>query len=207
MKILVVSDQVNDLIYSPGIKERFGDVDLVLSCGDLPYSYLEFIIDALNVPLLYVRGNHAVKIEYSSRGDRTSPWGAIDLHRTSTKVSGLLIAGFEGSIRYRRGNYQYSQIEMWGHVIGIIPRMIYNRLRYGRYLDILVTHSPPFGINDDKDRAHVGFNAFRWFLKMFTPRYHFHGHVHVYNSAIRVKTMFHSTEVINAYGYFLQDYS
>ena len=36
MKILCVSDQIDPLIYSVNIKERYRDVDLVISAGDLP---------------------------------------------------------------------------------------------------------------------------------------------------------------------------
>ncbi|HVH54112.1 MAG TPA: metallophosphoesterase, partial [Actinomycetota bacterium] len=32
--------------------------DLVLSAGDLPFDYLEYLVTVLNVPLLYVPGNH-----------------------------------------------------------------------------------------------------------------------------------------------------
>ena len=35
MKILAISDEVVDFIYSPQIKEKYADVDLVLGCGAL----------------------------------------------------------------------------------------------------------------------------------------------------------------------------
>ena len=44
MKLLAVTDKMVDLIYSPVLVEKFGDVDLVVSCGDLPYYYLEYIV-------------------------------------------------------------------------------------------------------------------------------------------------------------------
>ena len=43
MKILCVADHVDPLVYSINAKERFNDVDLVLSAGDIPMSYLGFI--------------------------------------------------------------------------------------------------------------------------------------------------------------------
>ena len=58
MKILCVSDQIDPLIYSVNIKERYRDVDLVISAGDLPMEYLEFILSSLNKPLFFVFGNH-----------------------------------------------------------------------------------------------------------------------------------------------------
>ena len=32
--------------------------DLVIGCGDLPFDYLEYLVSRLDVPLLYVPGNH-----------------------------------------------------------------------------------------------------------------------------------------------------
>ena len=49
MKILAVSDKVDELLYSPAIKHLFADVDLVLGCGDLPFHYLEFLVTMLPV--------------------------------------------------------------------------------------------------------------------------------------------------------------
>ena len=104
MKILSISDVEIGFIYSSLIIDRFRDVDLVISCGDLPYYYLEYIVSLLNVPLYYVRGNHASPVEFGSGIDRLSPWGAIDLHRKVTRDNnGLLMAGIEGSMRYNLG--------------------------------------------------------------------------------------------------------
>jgi Icc-related predicted phosphoesterase len=202
MKVLSLSDQVLESIYSPAVTERFGDVDFVLGCGDLPYYYLEFLVDALHKPVFFVRGNHAAEVEYSSAGpDRHAPWGAIDLHRKVVNHRGLLIAGFEGSVRYRVGKFMYTQSEMWNFVLSMAPRLILNRLRYGRALDVLATHTPPLGIQDAPDHAHCGFAAYRWLLKVFKPRYHFHGHIHVYHKDTPVVTRFRDTVVINTYGY------
>ncbi len=52
MKILAVSDIELGYIYQPRISERFSDVDLIISCGDLPHYYLEYIVSMLNVPLI-----------------------------------------------------------------------------------------------------------------------------------------------------------
>jgi len=58
MKILCISDYVDQIIYSINIKKRFKDIDLILSSGDLPMYYLEFITSSLNKPLYFVFGNH-----------------------------------------------------------------------------------------------------------------------------------------------------
>jgi hypothetical protein len=56
MKIPTVSDQAEPLLYDRFQAERFADIDLVLSCGDLPPDYLSFLVTMLNVPLFNVCG-------------------------------------------------------------------------------------------------------------------------------------------------------
>lgn len=201
MKLLSLSDQVLEFIYSPSVKERFADVDFVLGCGDLPYYYLEYLIDQLGKPVFFVRGNHAATVEYSQGAPRQGPWGATDLHRKFVNFQGLLMAGFEGSLRYRQGPFMYTQSEMWGMVLDMVPRLIVNSVRHGRALDLLATHAPPWQIQDQTDPAHQGFKALRWLLKVFKPRYHFHGHIHVYSKEVPVLTRFRHTLVVNTYGY------
>jgi Icc-related predicted phosphoesterase len=167
----------------------------------LPYYYLDYIISSLNVPLYFVRGNHASDVEYTESGPRVAPQGGIDLHRRCLNHRGLLLAGVEGSIRYNQGKFQYSQAEMWGHVFSLVPRFLLNRLVYGRFLDIFVSHAPPWQINDQDDHVHQGIKAFRWILQVFRPTYHFHGHVHLYRPDVTQSTAFENTHVINTYGY------
>ncbi len=203
MKVLSISDIVVPYIYSPQVKQRFPDVDLVIGCGDEPYYYLEFLVSALNVPTFFVRGNHAQLLEFSDSGDRTHPHGAIDLHRKVIYHRGLLMAGVEGSMRYSSGPYQYTQSQMMGHVLSITPALLMNRFLFKRHLDVFVTHSPPAGIHDDTDLPHQGIRAFQWLIDVFKPRYHFHGHTHVYRSDVDMDTLVGTTRVFNTYGYRL----
>jgi hypothetical protein len=202
MKILAVSDVELGFIYNPQIAQRFKDVDLVISCGDLPYYYLEFMISMLDVPLYYVRGNHASKVESGVNGDRTEPWGAVDLHRRAVRdEAGLLLAGLEGSLRYNDGPNQYTQGEMWLMCLLLTPQLFLNRIRHGRYLDILVTHAPPFGIHDRDDRPHQGLKAFNWLNQVFQPTLHLHGHIHVYRQQTITETQVNQTWIMNTFGY------
>jgi Icc-related predicted phosphoesterase len=200
-KVLSLSDKIIDSIYSSQVKERFAGVDLILGCGDLSYYYLEYVVSMLNAPLYYVRGNHSNLIEHTSTGLRTRPQGGIDLHRRVVNFNGLILAGVEGSLRYRRGPFQYSQYEMWKHVLWITPFLIRNRILYGRYLDIFISHASPWGIHDKPDLPHHGIKAFRWLIETFQPRFHFHGHIHVYRQDTQTVTQHGSTTVINTYGY------
>jgi len=198
---LSLSDVKRSLIYGSQINTQFANVDLVIGCGDLPYYYLEYVISMLDVPLLFVRGNHDKKIEHTEAGSCSAPAGAVDLHHRALIVNRLLFAGVEGSLRYSRGPFQYSQSDMWSHVLRLVPGMIINKARYGRYLDVFVTHAPPRGIHDKSDLPHQGIDAFRWLLRVFQPAYHFHGHIHVYHPNEITETRFERTRVINTYGY------
>ena len=204
MKILAVSDQVIEQLYSPSVKERFA-VDLVVGCGDLPEYYLEFLVSMLNVPLLQVPGNHdAASFPFSS-DDTTDEFqssrdcGNID--GRLVRERGLLLAGLGGSIRYRPGAHQYSQMEMAARVVRLAPRLWWNRLRYGRFLDILVTHAPPKGIHDSTDAAHVGFDAFNRLIATYRPRFLLHGHSHVYRRDVVTSTRVGETQVLNVCPY------
>lgn len=199
MKILAVSDHVVESVYSSHIRKRFGDVDMVLSCGDLPYSYMEYIVSMLNVPCFFVHGNHDHP-EYTADG-RTliEPGGWTNLDGQTVQDKGLLLAGLEGSMRYKpNAPFQYTESEMAYKVWCLAPALLMNRMLHGRYLDILITHSPPFGIHDGEDLPHRGFKALLWFMERFRPRYLLHGHKHVYGPETW-RTRYLDTEVINVY--------
>ncbi|MEN6481756.1 MAG: metallophosphoesterase [Anaerolineaceae bacterium] len=202
MKFLSVSDVELGIIYNPHIAERFAGVDFVISCGDLPYYYLEYIVSSLDVPLYYVNGNHVTKVEITSGGERTYPWGATNIHgRTVRNSQGVIFAGIEGSLVYNYGPHQYSQSEMWMMVWLLTPKLFLNKMRYGKYVDIFVTHAAPWKIQDAEDRPHQGIKAFRWFDKVFKPKYHLHGHIHVYRNDTIIQSNYYNTIVLNTYGY------
>jgi Icc-related predicted phosphoesterase len=197
VKILAVSDHVDDAVYNRRIVDRFEDVDIVVSCGDLPYSYLEFIATLLNVPCFYVHGNHD-QPEYRASGTTlTEPGGWIDLDGRTVEEKEVLLGGLEGSIRYKPdGRYQYSEPAMAWKIVRMTPSLLVNRLWRGRYLDVLIAHSPPRGIHDGEDVAHRGFRSFLAFMDRFKPRYLLHGHKHVYGTEPK-RTCYKETEVIN----------
>mgnify|MGYP002153782736 CR=1 FL=1 len=202
MKVLAVSDQVAPQIYDASIQPRFADVDLVLSCGDLPHYYLEYIVTMLNVPLYYVMGNHGCELEYSSCGmERTRPGGCLDLDEQVVEYRGLLIAGLEGSMRYKEGPYQYTQGEMSYKALRLAAKLLRSRLLKGRWLDILISHAPPFSIHDGQDLCHTGFRAFLAFMDRHKPRYLIHGHSHIYNQLRPTMTSYRDTLVVNACPY------
>jgi len=203
VKILAVSDVVLDHLYSVKIQENFKGVDLLLGCGDLPYEYLEFLVTALNVPLLYVPGNHDPAYTRANPASRAD--GCEHLDRRVVRVKGLNIAGLGGSISYRPSQpNQYSQAEMYLRAVSFSPALLWHGWRHGHVLDVLIAHSPPRGIHDDDDRAHIGFSAFVDLIRVFKPRYFLHGHTMVYKSnLVPPVTQVGATTVINVYPYRL----
>ena len=215
MKILCVSDQIDPLIYTNTIKQRYADVDLVLSAGDLPMDYLDFIISTLNKPLLFVFGNHHTgeigNFNNKSRELRfyegfEVSCGACYVDSGVKQEAGLIIAGLGGSQRYNLGENQFSDFQMRLRILKLIPALVFNRLFRGRFLDILLTHASPRGIHDREDKCHRGFKCFLWFMRIFKPRYLVHGHIHLYDLSEVRTTKYCETLVINAYGHYLLDF-
>jgi Icc-related predicted phosphoesterase len=176
-------------------------VDLILGCGDLPYAYLEYLVTVLNKPAYYVPGNHDP--EFDPGDPRTRTEGASNLDLKLARADGLLLGGFGGSIRYRPdGTNQYTQGEAFFRAFSMLPGLLLNRLRFGRSLDILITHSPPFGIHDEDTQAHTGLRALNWLLRVARPRYHLHGHTHFFrNNLAEWETVVRRTTVINVFPY------
>ena len=219
MKILCISDQIDPLVYSMNIKDRYKDVDLVISAGDLPMEYLEFIVSALNKPLLFVFGNHnlgAMPYYHKNLKDNasiqaiadptTEGYGSTYIGFTTHREGKLLVAGVSGSIRYNSDIAQYTEHQMYCRLLALVPRLIYNKLRYGRYLDIFVAHAAPFGIHDRPDPCHKGFKCFLWFMKKFKPRYLLHGHIHLYDLQAPRETVYGETTVINVFSNYLLEF-
>jgi Icc-related predicted phosphoesterase len=212
-----VADHIDPLVYSTAMKARFSQVELVLGAGDLPLEYYSFIVSMLNVPLVFVYGNHNLSGLDVYRGrhvatdtrllaDQFQPTNAIgatfleDKHHVHKK---LLIAGLGGSMRYNDGDHQFTEIQMMARVLRLAPRLWWNKLRYGRYLDILLTHAPPRGIHDKADKTHWGFKAFLTFMRWFEPKYLIHGHIHLYQLNEVRRTVYRKTTVLNCYDHLV----
>jgi Icc-related predicted phosphoesterase len=205
MRILALSDEVVETIYSPRVREAFGRIDIVLGCGDLPVYYIDYVVSMLNVPFYHVPGNHDLPRLREELGDlrpREGSFGCGDIDGRITSEAGLVMAGLGGSIRYRPdGLNQYTQAEMRWRMLRLAPRLTWNRLRHGRGADILLTHAPPRNVHDGADPAHIGFDAFNEFIHYFRPRYLLHGHSHVWRRDAVVTTQVGPTLVLNVCPY------
>ena len=219
MKILCVADHIDPLVYSTQVKNRFRDIKLVLGAGDLPLEYYSFIVSSLNVPLLFIYGNHNLSELDHYQGKTNlmnnktedemfkfrNAVGATFLEDRHHRHGKLLIAGLGGSIRYNNGEHQFTEFQMLFRILGMTPRLWWNKLVHGRFLDILLTHAPPRGIHDREDKPHWGFKAFLSFMKWFEPRYLIHGHIHLYELNDVRRTTYLKTEVVNCYDHLVLD--
>jgi len=203
-RILAVADEVDEGMYGDKL-ERL-QPDLVLSCGDLPFDYLEYIVSRVNVPLLYVPGNHDPDLRPGDdtfsplRAERPSkgPEGCVNVDGRIVEAAGLRVAGLGGSMRYRPGANQYTQGQMRWRALRIeaLARLVRGRGR-GR-LDVLLTHAPPEGFSgNEDDLAHRGFSAFIRLIKNLAPKLHVHGHIHPYGVPQPIHRL-GGTQIVNA---------
>jgi uncharacterized protein len=131
--------------------------DLVLVLGDLEPAWTEGLGET-ELPKLGVRGNHDAP-------DALSAVGVEDLHLAARELGGLRFAGFGGSPRYSRHGNEWTEQE----AAAMLERL--------PAADVLLTHSPPAGVNDEPDdRAHCGSPALRAWVERNEPAWLLHGH-------------------------------
>lgn len=189
LSILALADEVSPVLYDHFVPDRWRSIDLILSCGDLPPWYLDFLASSLDVPVLYVRGNHDYQYPASDYE------GCENLDGRIVRCRGLRIAGFEGSFRYNARPLQYTEGAMRRHVL----RSRLKALRSGTP-DIVVAHAPPFEIHDGADLCHRGFRSFRSLMHAWHPKLFVHGHTHNYDRKAR-ETVIDGTRVVNVFPY------
>jgi Icc-related predicted phosphoesterase len=222
MKILAVADHVDPLVYSAQVKQRYEDIDLVLSAGDLPMEYLGFISASLNKPIFFVFGNHHLKHlsrfrRWGLQGDahRLAPpepgmtenrFGSTYIGGRVVSYQGLILAGLGGCKRYNKGENQFTEWQLLRRILLMMPRLLFNRVFHGRAVDILLTHAPPYQINDRPDPTHEGFKVLRWFVRTFRPRYLLHGHIHLYDINAEREAHYEQTAIINVYDHFVLEF-
>lgn len=156
MRALVIADrQPDDPVEQLLDRER---PDLVLTLGDLQDWYLAPLAGWPG-PKMGVYGNHCWSY--------MEQLGIINLHMSAYRWAGLTFAGFEGCNRYKAtGRHQYHQDEA-SAMIRTLPAA-----------DVMICHSPPYGVNDHDDPAHQGLHALNWYVEHRRPRLLLHGHTY-----------------------------
>jgi hypothetical protein len=212
--VLAVSDQVDNALYAD-VGAVCG-ARLIVACGDLPFDYLGYLMNALDAPLVFIPGNHDPDVS----GYRTSragltlkaglparpPWpdGAVNAERAVVDAVGLRVAGLGGCLRYSDGPNQYTQRQQARRARSLSRRARWRTARDGRGVDVLLTHAPPRGVGDREDRAHQGFEALHWLTLRIQPSLLLHGHIHPDEMPTRVHRL-GRTVVRNVAGHHLLD--
>lgn len=195
MKILLVADVESNYIWDFFQPEKFKDIDLIISCGDLKADYLTFLVTMIRAPLFYVPGNHNTK--YIAH----PPEGCESIDGRLVNYKGIRILGLGGSMKYNKGEFQYTEKQMERRI-----KKLQFRLWRNKGFDILVTHAPAFGLNDGTDLCHTGFKCFNDIIAKYSPKYFFHGHEHLnYGKKPRIIKTEHTT-IVNAFEYYIIEY-
>lgn len=212
VRVLAVSDEVDEaLAADPGAVRG---AQLILACGDLPFEYLGSLMNALDVPLVFVPGNHDPDVSgyRSSRAGLTlraglparPPWpdGAVNADGQMVDMAGLRVAGLGGCRRYSQGPNQYTDWQQARRARALRRRAWLRRRRDGRGVDVLLAHAPPRGVGDGDDPAHRGFRALPGLVAALQPAALLHGHVHPYGAPVRAGRL-GNTVVCNVTGWHL----
>jgi uncharacterized protein len=196
VKILCISDRVEPILHGPSLSPYAKGVEAVISCGDLPFDYLEYVITFLGAPVYYVLGNHDPAPDGPER-----PEGCTPLDGRVVDAGGIVLAGLSGSRLYSGGPNQYTERQMRRRAWALSARILSRDLIGGPVPQIFVTHSAPFGIGDGEDPAHVGFESFLGLIDRHEPSLWLHGHVHLYGPQVQRVASRRNTKVINVFGH------
>lgn len=213
VRVLAVSDEVDDALAAGPAAAR--GAQLILACGDLPFDYLDTLMNVLDVPLVFVPGNHDPDVSgyRSSRAGLTvraglpaqPPWpdGAVNADGRVVDAAGLRVAGLGGCRRYREGPNQYTDGQQARRARALRLRAWWRRRRDGHGVDVLLTHAPPRGFGDGDDPAHRGFRALPGLVAALRPAALLHGHVHPCGASRHGQSRLGKTGVYNVTGWHL----
>ena len=224
MKILLISDTEERSLWdnwNEATAKRLADVSFILSAGDLRPEYLEFLVTMLNVPLIYVRGNHdGIYDEKPPEGCENADGSIVEIEcgRGSSQQK-VRILGLGGSMRYNVDPLRVRTLLMHKKEINKLYGIVKTQqgLTHGRStghtgagsipaFDILLTHAPCRGYGDMEDLPHRGFECFNYLLNKYSPQLHCYGHVHqAYGEMKRSMRHPSGTLLINGSGYHIID--
>ncbi len=213
-KALVVADEADERLWTSAVRSL--RVDLVVAAGDLPFAYLEFLAGMLDVPCVFVPGNHDPDLSGFTRYGGLSmkdgfptewpgPAGGINADGRIVDVAGLRIAGLGGSIRYRDGPNQWTQRQQARRARRLEHRFRWRKWRDGNGIDILLTHSPPRHLGDREDPPHQGFTCLHRTIDTLRPQWLLHGHIHPHGEPVPDRVA-GRTRIRNVVGYQVMEF-
>jgi hypothetical protein len=177
MKILAVADRPPKMPFRKTIEREHPD--LIATLGDLDMYDLRGLDAITDIPKIGVYGNHC-------SGNYFGDYGIENMHLKTKEINGVLFGGFQGSIRYKKGDAPMFTEEEATELLKDFP-----------YVDVMLAHSPPKGIHDEDDPAHQGLQALREYVERVHPKYFLHGHTYV--STATQEDMLGTTKVVHVY--------
>ena len=197
MKILVLADCESKSLYEYFKPEKLEGVELILACGDLKPSYLDFFASMCRAPVMFVMGNHDKPYDAEAYG------GCVCIEDQIQVFRGIRILGLGGSMRYHpEAVNQYTEKEMRRRI-----RRLRWKLKWNKGFDILVSHAPAAGVNDLEDLPHRGFACFGELIEQYRPKLFVHGHVHAnYGTGFKRVDQMGETMVVNAYDNYILEF-
>lgn len=180
LRLLVIADRAP----SKPVRELIAatPVDAIVTLGDLELSMIRDLELITDIPKLGVYGNHC-------SGSYMGDVGLTNMHLNTMTINGITFGGFEGSVRYKDSAYakMYTQEEA-SALLKDFP-----------HVDVILTHCPPYGINDDRSElAHTGFQGLLTYIEEKAPAYLFHGHT--YPSDTELVKQYLTTKIEYVYG-------
>jgi uncharacterized protein len=154
MKFLHYSDRV-----SSEFTGLYNQSDILVSTGDLSiFDFVGLRDNPNKKPAFGVYGNH-------DSGSYMEQLGIVNLHNKVIEYKGLKWGGWQGCLRYKTGELQFSEEEA-SIFANQFPRV-----------DILLLHVGPKGILDDpKDAVHAGSENIYRYVTEKRPKIVFLGH-------------------------------
>lgn len=158
MRILALADRAPSRRIPEIIAET--PVDVIVTLGDLELAQIRSL-ELVSLPKLGVYGNHC-------SGHYMPELGIQNMHMKTVTINGITFGGYEGCVRYKQSSAPMSTQEEASTLLATLP-----------HVDVMLTHCPPFGVNDDQsDDSHTGFIGLRDYVEREHPQYLFHGHTY-----------------------------
>jgi Icc-related predicted phosphoesterase len=175
LKTLVIADRPPKSPIKEIIEREAND--LIITLGDLEYSQISALEFVTEIPKIGVYGNHCTP-------GYLELLGITNLHLKTIVINGITFGGFEGSHRYKKDEFakMYTQEDAMA------------LMKDFSTVDVFIAHSPPAGVNDEEDPAHIGLIALKVYLDDKHPKYFFHGHT--YPSEDTIVKKYKDTEII-----------
>lgn len=158
MKILLLADKETPRPLQ-NILEENKDLDLIITLWDLYDFDIEALKNFPNIPKIGIYGNHCDWLYMPT-------FWISNLHLNTYKLWWITFWWFEWCVKYKNGRFQYTQEEA-NRLIQLLPKV-----------DVIISHCPPFWINDNIDSAHIWFKALRDYIEKYSPKYLFHWHTY-----------------------------